>query len=188
MDAANSSQMPNQRDIALLKISLLGHGHDVRRRILVLFGMMAVSQSVQARVALGTFERWGAFRDDAPLRCFAIAEPIRGGDDNRPYAAIGTWPERNVRGQLHIRLGQEKAADSPVILLIGAKRFILAAGGINAWAPDARTDAAITAAMRSAPNMTVASRQVNGRVITQTYALKGVATAMDAASVGCARR
>ena len=62
---------------------------------------------------------------------------------------------------------------------MGGKRFPLVAGGADAWAPDPRTDAAIVAAMRSADRM---------RVGGDSYALRGAATAIDAATLACVRR
>ena len=48
-------------------------------------------------------------------------------------------------------------------------------------------DAAIVAAMRSAGAMSVSARDAAGRRFTDRYSLAGAATAMDAATVGCAR-
>jgi hypothetical protein len=41
--------------------------------------------------------------------------------------------------------------------------------------------------MRSATSMQVRARGGNGRNFTDRYSLEGVASALDAASVGCAR-
>jgi len=41
--------------------------------------------------------------------------------------------------------------------------------------------------MRSAGSMTVGSRDSRGRRFSNTYNLSGAATAMDAATVGCAQ-
>ena len=149
---------------------------------------VVTSPASAARNSLGMFEGWGAFRDDTPPRCFAIAQPVRGGGGKwRPFASVASWPKAGVRGQLHIRLGREKLAAAPVTLTIGDRRFTLVAGGADAWAPDPRVDAAIVAAMRSAPSMSVTTRAATGAGFAETYALKGAATAMDAASLGCAR-
>lgn len=143
-----------------------------------------------ARDSLGVYETWGAFRDPRPLRCFAISEPAArsGGARWRPFASVAHWPGSRVRGQLHIRLGRTRSPDAPVTLTIGERRFPLVAGGADAWAPDARTDSAIVAAMRSATSMSVSSRDDRGRPFTDAYRLRGAATAIDAAALGCARR
>jgi hypothetical protein len=48
-------------------------------------------------------------------------------------------------------------------------------------------DAAIVAAMRSAPGMWISAHDAKGRSFGNGYQLDGAATAMDAATVGCAR-
>ena len=138
-----------------------------------------------ARDSLGIFETWGAFRDPAAPRCYAIALPV--GRRGNAFAAVGNWPRERVRGQVHFRLSRARAGNAPVILNVGERRFTLVAGEADAWAPDQRADAAIIAAMRSASSMSVQTRGVNGRGFADTYTLKGAATAIDAAALGCAR-
>jgi hypothetical protein len=87
-----------------------------------------------------------------------------------------------------MRLSQEAREDAGVTLVVGGQRFELVAKGRNAWARDNAMDAAIIAAMRSAPRMTIATRANNGARFSDRYSLSGVATAMDAAVVGCASR
>lgn len=48
-------------------------------------------------------------------------------------------------------------------------------------------DAAIVAAIRSAKSMTIESIGRDGRPIVDAYLLRGAATAIDAASLGCSR-
>ncbi len=159
-------------------------------RIAAALAVLAIATPAAARDSLGIFEGWGAFRDDRPLRCFAISTPAArtSGGRWRPFASVAHWPGRNVRGQLHIRMSRARAADAAVTLTVGDRRFRLAAGGADAWAPDARADAAIVAAMRSATSMAIASRDASGRAFTDAYRLRGAATAIDAAALGCARR
>jgi len=143
-----------------------------------------------ARDSLGMFERWGAFRDPAGPRCYAIAQPVsrRSAEGARGFASVGTWPAQRVRAQLHIRLSRTRGSDAPVSLVLGERRFRLVAGEVDAWAADARTDAAIVAAMRSATSMSVSSVGRDGRPFADTYALRGAATAIDAAALGCVTR
>ena len=75
-----------------------------------------------------------------------------------------------------------------VTLAVGERRFELMAGPSDAWAPDVRTDAAIVTAIRSSRSMSVESLASGGGAFADVYALKGAATAIDAAALGCARR
>jgi len=159
-------------------------------RILVCSAAVAgLATPAAARDALGIFGRWGTFRDARPLRCFAISEPPSRIRDAtfRPFASVSTWPGRDIRGQIHFRLRKARMAGAPITLSVGERRFALVGGRADAWAPDARADAAIVAAMRSARSMSIATRTENGRAFADAYALKGAATAIDAAALGCAR-
>lgn len=140
-----------------------------------------------ARDPLGVFEGWGAFRD--PRVCYAIAEPARRPREAawRPFASVAWWPARRIRAQLHVRLRAEKLPGAPVILTIGNAQARLVAGNAEAWARDARMDAAIIAAMRSGSSMSIASRAKDGRAFVDVYRLRGAATAFDAAALACAR-
>lgn len=144
---------------------------------------------LQARESLGVFERWGAFRDPSAPRCYAIAEPATRTANGRwrAFAAVGSWPKKGVRGQVHFRLSRERAPRAQVSLSIGVRRFALIAGGADAWAPDKRADAAIIAAIRSGTSMSVQTTGKNGAAFADVYALRGAATAIDAAALGCAR-
>lgn len=150
---------------------------------------LALPVSVVAKDSLGTFASWGAFRDPSVPRCYAIAKPsdtTRGGTYT-PFASIGTWPVREVRGQLHVRLSRKISPAGTITLRVGDQRFELTGGGGDAWAQDRRMDAAVVAAMRSAARMTVTARDAQGRNFSDVYSLDGAATAMDAATIGCAQ-
>ncbi|WP_414714386.1 hypothetical protein [Sphingobium sp.] len=163
-----------------------------RRAVFIgmLVGMgLAVATTAHARDSLGVFEGWGAFRDPDVPRCYAIARSSAKGTDGRsqPFASVGYWPRSNVRGQIHIRLSREIPARSPLTLSIGERRFPMIGGGTDAWAPNRQGDAAIIAAMRSATSMSVSARARTGAGFADSYRLRGAASAIDAAALGCGR-
>jgi len=150
---------------------------------------MLHAPSALARDSLGLYSTWGAFRDPMVPRCYAIAKamPSRLHRDYQPYATVGTWPKRAVRNQVHFRLSRKMAEKPRIIMLIGSQRFKLTGGGGDAWAVDDRMNAAIVAAMRSAKSMTVSATDSSGKRFSNTWALPGAASAMDAAAIGCAK-
>ena len=153
----------------------------------ILLSFLAASPGI-ARDSLGIFEGWGAFRDSNPVHCFAIAEPAQETSGKwRPFASITNWPDRKVRGQLHIRLSRERRAGADVMLAVDGKRWRLVAGRFDAWSPTARHDAFIIAKIRSGRSLSVSTVAANGGGFADTYRLKGAATAIDAASLGCSR-
>lgn len=141
-----------------------------------------------AAEALGIFGLWGAFAEKD--RCHAISEPQRTARNNPrgAFASVGWWPGRGIRGQVSFRLSGTKRAGSAVLLRIDERTFQLAGGGSNAWAPDARADADIVTEMRTGVEMTIETRSERGALIRDIYALRGAATAVDAAAIACARR
>ncbi|WIW87764.1 invasion associated locus B family protein [Sphingobium sp. V4] len=164
----------------------------MRRALFLSTLLLLCAAPAMARDSLGIFEGWGAFRDPGAgrngPRCYAIAEPVvRRGQARRGFASVGNWPRQRVRGQVHIRLSRARAAQAAVTLSVGERRFTLVAGQVDAWAPDARTDAQIIAAMRSASSMSVQTVGADGRAFADSYALRGAATAVDAAALGCAK-
>jgi hypothetical protein len=156
---------------------------------LIAVSSLSTAAPVFARDSLGLYATWGAFRDPVAPRCYAIAmaEPSAMQRDYQPFAAIGTWPRRGVRNQVHFRLSRAVAANSPIVLAIGDRRFALTGGGGDAWAATAGDNAAIIATMRSTPSMQVSARDSRGRRFANIWTLSGAASAMDAAAIGCAR-
>ena len=152
-------------------------------RLLILFALAALATPLAARDSLGVYSNWAAFRDAKQPRCYAIAKPRSGAG----FASIATWPQQNVRNQVHFRLPRD-VGDKGANLIVGERRFALATRGKNAWAQDRRMDAAIVAAMRSASTMRISAKGADGRGFTERYSLDGAASAIDAAVVGCARR
>lgn len=153
-----------------------------------LLSMMAV-QPLAARDNLAVVEGWAAFRDPQAPRCYAISEPVgpaRRDAQWKPFASIGYWPRQGVRGQINIRLSRALRPGTEAILAIGGQRFRLVGGGADVWAQDRQDDAAILAAMRSGSRMLVAGASTSGRFVDD-YRLRGAATAIDAAALGCAR-
>lgn len=149
--------------------------------------LLTIAAPLAARESLGVYGSWAAFSDAQPRRCYAIARA--GGTSPAPaYATVSVWPDKGVRGAVHIVLSRDVADKGAVRLTVGDKRFDLVAKGRNAWAADARGDAAIIAAMRSAARMSVSAPGAKGATFTDRYALAGAATAIDAATVGCAKR
>ena len=131
------------------------------RRMVLFLALAAAPAAAQPR-SLGVFGEWGAFRDAG--RCYAIAAPYEApaAEGWRPFASVGHWPGRGG-GQLHLRLSREKRQGSAVLARIDGRSFQLVGGGRDAWAPDARADAEIQAAMRTGIELVVETRSTQGR-------------------------
>jgi len=157
----------------------------VRPRNFVL-SLLAFALPAEAQPqAVGIYGQWGAFRDST--HCYAISEPSQHRREGaQAYASIGYWPGRNIRGQVHFHFTRPKRSGSAVLLRIDARTFQLIGGGADGWALDAAADAAIVTAMRTGVAMSVETRSQGGGLMRDDYALRGAATAIDAAAIACA--
>ena len=79
---------------------------------------ITLSAPLAAKDSLGVFSDWGAFRDPSVPRCYAIAiaSPSSATRELEPFATIGTWPGRNLRGQVHFRLSRQLSANGSITL------------------------------------------------------------------------
>ena len=159
------------------------------RRALLAAMLLLAPATVAARDLVGVYGSWGAFREPtgAQRGCFAIAQPVVAGGRAgwRPFASVGFWPNKRLRGSLHVRLSAARDRSAGVTLTIGERRFALVAAGSDAWAADAPSDRAIVAAIRGGRSMSVEAVGAGGRPFADSYALGGAPTAIDAAALAC---
>src|SRR5690606_38881263 len=103
--------------------------------LLLAAGAALAPAPAHARESLGLYSDWGAFRDPMVPRCYAIAKPLpsRAQRDYAPFAAVGTWPKRGIRNQIHFRLSRQMAQTPRISLRIGGQSFRLTGGGGDAW-------------------------------------------------------
>lgn len=149
--------------------------------------LVLTGSGVSARSSLGIFGDWGAFSDPGQGRCYAIAQaqPDPRQRERQPYMTVATWPKAGVRGEFYWQLARAPQPSSVSARMAG-RSFRLRASGAGAWAQDAGMDAALRAALRSAPTLTVTYRDRKGRRFSDRYRLAGAATALDAATLACA--
>jgi hypothetical protein len=138
-----------------------------------------------AKDRLGAYQSWAAFKDPEVPRCYAIGSPDEA-IGSGGYVSVGFWPKRGLGHQVYVRLSLTRRTDAGITLTVGGRRFQLAPDGNGGWAKDRKMDLAIIAAMRSAQSMSVQSTGKNGGNIIEAYALRGAASAIDAAALGCA--
>jgi hypothetical protein len=160
-----------------------------RHSLIALLLALCAAQPALSRNTLGIYHGWGAFQDEAPARCFAIARPSThmAGRDWQPFAAIGYYPPQRVYGQFHARLRYNLRPGSRITATIDDRRFTLIGRGSDAWAMDATQDAALIRAMRSARGISIEAVASTGQGFADSYRLRGAASAIDAAAIACSR-
>ena len=149
--------------------------------------LLIVAVPLPAKERLGAYQSWAAFKDAEIPRCYAIGSPDESSGTGG-YVSVGFWPKRGLSHQLYVRLSRTRSANAGIRLSVGGRRFQLTADGNTGRAKDRAMDLAIIAAIRSAGSLSVQSTGVNGGTITDAYALRGAASAIDAAALGCATK
>ncbi len=152
----------------------------MKGRLLTLLVVLLAAAPLLAKERLGAYQSWAAFRDAKIPRCYAIGAPDESSGTSG-YVSIGFWPKRGLSHQIYVRLSRPRSSNAGIILSVGGRRFQLAPDGNGGRAKDRAMDRAIIAAMRSSQSMSI---QSGG--ITDAYALRGAASAIDAAALGCA--
>jgi hypothetical protein len=153
------------------------------RLALAIFAIL-LAAPLLAKDRLGAYYSWAAFKDPQVPRCYAIASPEEAIGDGG-YVSIGFWPKRSLTHQVYVRLSLTRASNAGITLNVGGRRFRLTPDGNGGRAKDRTMDMAIIAAMRSAQSMSVQSTGRNGGNIIEAYILRGAASAIDAAALGC---
>ncbi len=144
--------------------------------------LCVIAGPLLAKERLGAYQSWAAFKDAEVPRCYAIGAPDESSGTGG-YVSVGFWPKRGLSHQIYVRLSRARSDSAGITLSVGGRRFQLAPDGNGGRAKDRSMDLAIIAAMRSSQSMSV---QSSG--ITDAYALRGAASAIDAAALGCATK
>ncbi len=154
----------------------------MRYGAILLLALMATPALAKDR--LGAWQSWAAFKDPETPRCYAIGAPDESSGEGG-YLSVGFWPKRKVGHQLYVRLSRERSANAGITLSAGGRRFRLQAKGDGGWAKDRAMDLAIIAAIRQSQSLSIESIGRKGGAIIDAYALRGAASAIDAAALGC---
>ncbi len=142
---------------------------------------------------LGTFKDWNAFafEEKGTKVCYISSQPkkkepaaAKRGD---VYVLVTHRPAEKTLDVVSFIAGYPFKKESETVLDVGGKSFKLFTDGETAWARDADTDKAITAAIRDTKGkpMTVKGTSGRGTKTTDTYSLDGAVQAYDAINQAC---
>ena len=154
-------------------------------RLIFALALALLSAPLLAKDRLGAYYSWAAFSDAEVPRCYAIGAPEESSGAGG-YVSIAFFPKSGLTHQVYVRLSRTRNANAGITLSVGGRRFALKADGNGGWAKDRATDLAIVAAIRGAQSLSVQSSGPAGNII-DAYILRGAASAIDAAALGCAK-
>jgi len=139
---------------------------------------------------LGQFSDWSAYTANGAQGkvCFVISQPKSRAPDglNRDpaYFYVSHRPGEGVRNEVYTLVGFPLRQGSVMDLSINGAPFQLVTQDQRGWS-NGQDDTRIVEAMRSGAEMSVKSTSGRGNVTTDTYSLRGVSAALDAANTAC---
>ncbi len=142
---------------------------------------------------LGSFGNWGAYLGERDGRkiCFALAKPTssqvvpRGRPRDAVYLFISTRPAENVRNEVSIVFGYAFGPTSTATVEIGADTFDMYTRSDGAWIRNTTEESRMVETMRKGTSLVVKGVSAAGLQSTDSYALRGLAPALDRAAQEC---
>ena len=142
---------------------------------------------------VGQFGTWGAYTatPNGKRVCFALAKPASSKTNpaNRPrdpaYAFISTRPSEKVVNEVSIMIGYQLKPGSESSLEVGGARYAMYTQGDGLWIKNAAEEARMVEALRKGSDVTVKGVSAKGTETSDTFALKGLAQALDKLAQTC---
>lgn len=142
---------------------------------------------------LGQYGIWGAYTASPGGKkvCFVLAKPT-GSETNPPnrprnpvYMFISTRPADNVTNEVSLVVGYPFKAGTEATAQVGGTSFALYTQQDGAWIKNATEEAKMVDAMRGGNSAVIKGVSAKGTQSTDTFALKGVAQALDRTAQEC---
>jgi hypothetical protein len=140
---------------------------------------------------LGSFGDWGAYQGAAgPNRvCFVLSQPKdrapKGLNRDPAYLFISFRPAAGVRNEVALITGYTMKDGAQPIAAIGKSSFGLISTEGKAWLQNAAEENQFVQQAKAGAALTVRGVSKRGNTLSDTYSLKGLGQAIDAAQKGC---
>lgn len=142
---------------------------------------------------IGQYGTWGAYTAAPNGRkvCFALAKAssAKTSPPNRPrdpsYAFVSTRPAEKVKDEVSVMIGYQFKPGFEATLDVGGSKFALYTQGDGAWIKNAADESRLVEGLRKGGEAVVRGQSAKGTESTDTYALKGLAQALDRVAQEC---
>lgn len=142
---------------------------------------------------IGQYGDWGAYTaaPGGKKVCFALSKPKsmkaskEGIKRDQAYIFISTRPTDKVRDEVSIILGYPLSGKTDTTASVGAASFSMLTQNDGAWIKNAAEEPQLIEAIRKGSDLVVKGTSSRGTHTTDTYSLKGVATALDRVAKEC---
>ena len=145
---------------------------------------------------IGQFGTWGAYTatPNGKKVCFALAKPSSS-KMNKPgrardpaYVFISTRPAERVTNEVSVMIGYRLKPGFESTLTVGGANYAMYTQGDGLWIKNAAEEERMVDAMRKAPEMVITGKSAASDTdTTDTFALKGLAQALDRLAQDCRR-
>ena len=144
---------------------------------------------------IGQFGTGGAYTatPNGTKVCFALAKPSSskttpaGRPRDPAYAFISTRPAEKVTNEVSIMIGYPLKPGSESTLEVGGARYAMYTQGDGLWIKNAAEEERMVEALRKSADVTVKGVSAKGTETSDTFALKGLAQALDRLAQDCRR-
>jgi invasion protein IalB len=134
---------------------------------------------------------WSLYADKATPKhvCFIAAQPQsaepKGANRGPIYFYISAWPKDGIKTEPSIKVGYAIAAGKDMTVTIGADTFKLFPKGDRAFVSDPTEELKLIEAMKVGETAVVQATSARGTSTTDTYALTGIAGALQKLAETC---
>jgi invasion protein IalB len=147
----------------------------------------AKSDPTEQALLLGQFGDWGAYKASPSGKkvCFVLAKPASAVTEpaGRPrdpsYAFVSTRPAEKVKNEVSVIVGYTQKLNYEASAAVGSANYMMYTQNDGAWVKNAAEEAQMVDAMRKGSELVVKSESGRGTKTTDTYALKGMAQALE---------
>jgi invasion protein IalB len=142
---------------------------------------------------IGRYGSWGVYTATPGGKkiCFAIAKPTTAVTNpphrlrDQPYMFLTTRPADKVTNEVSIAFGYPLNPSAQASIQVGQISYALYTEGDGGWIKNAAQQAQVVNAMRTAVTAVVDGVSTRGTKTTDTYALTGLAQALDRVAQAC---
>jgi invasion protein IalB len=152
---------------------------------------IATGASAQTVDLVATEGSWSLYADKATPKqvCFVAAQPQsiepQGANRGPIYFYISAWPKDGIKTEPSIKAGYTIAAGKPMTITIGNDSFKLFAKGDRGFVSNPTEELKLIEAMKTGETAVVQATSARGTATTDTYALTGIADALQKLAETC---
>jgi Invasion associated locus B (IalB) protein len=152
---------------------------------------LATTANAQTVILVDHQGTWSLYADTASPKqiCFVAAQPQAvepiGANRGPIYFYISAWPKDGIKLEPSIKAGYPVKPDKEMTVTVGTDTFKLFGKGDRGFVSDPTEELKLIESMKKGSNAVVKGISIKGTGTTDTYALSGLAQALDKMATTC---